>query len=337
MKLTIKDLAKKAGVSVATVSRALNPATEHLVESATLNKVKELSRQWGYFPQRAARSLREGLSRTIGILMYFRTDTISGYVGEIMKGILKGLQEVGYDLKLISREEFPSFQAILDSGGIDGIIITHAYRDAFPYFEKEIRRNKGKILPLVVINDYNPAWRINQLYVDSYKASIEITAYLVKRGYRDFYLIEGEEASPDARIRKQGFLKILKESGMDLASTRFINGHFSEEGGSRAAQTILKNDPGFRGLFYCLNDAMAIGALRAIGESGLNCPRDIKLIGFDGIPQTEYANPALTTMKFPLSEMGYEAVGVIYKIIRGKTKRYVRREFPAELVIRNSC
>ncbi|MCM8778615.1 MAG: LacI family transcriptional regulator [Candidatus Omnitrophica bacterium] len=336
MRITIKDLADKCGVSVATVSRALNPLTQGLVKAETLNKVKEMANELGYRPQRMAKALRKGRTETLGLLMNFRTDTISGYVGEIMKGILRGLQEIGYDLKLISREEFSSLSVLLDYEGIDGIIITHAFRDAFPNLEKEIAENKGKILPFVVINDYDKKRRISQIYVDSYKASRKMIKYLLDKGYKNFYLIGGEKNSPDAEARKKAFIECFEKEQGEFPEERILNGHFSEEGGYLSAKIILQTNPKFRGIFYCLNDAMAIGSLRAIGEFGLNCPEDIKVIGFDGIPQGEFTNPPLTTVKFPLEEMGYTAVKVIYKIVQGEAKRYIIKEYPGRLIIRGS-
>ncbi len=335
MKLTIKDIAKKAKVSVATVSRALNPTTEKLLDPITLKKINELAKKTGYIPQRTARSLREGKTRTIGLLMNFRTDTVSGYVGEIMRGMLKSLQEVGYDLKLISREEFSSLGTILDYVGIDGVVITHAYRDAFPNLGEEIAKSK-KTMPIAIINDYDKKLELNQLYVDSYKASSTMAKYLIDSGNSDFYLIGGEEGSIDARIRKQAFFDRAREYKIDFLETRFLNGHFSEEGGYQVVKELLQTYR-FRGILYCLNDAMAIGALRAIGECGLVCPSDIRVIGFDGIPQGEFSNPSLTTVKFPLYEMGYEAVLIIYNMLRNKNEKYIRKEFPFQLEIRKSC
>ncbi|MCM8765416.1 MAG: LacI family transcriptional regulator [Candidatus Omnitrophica bacterium] len=336
MRLTIQELARRCGVSVATVSRALNPLTQSLLKSETLNKVKEMAKELGYRPQRMAKALRKGRTETLGLLMNFRTDTISGYVGEIMKGVLRGLQEIKYDLKLISREEFSSLSILLDYEGIDGIIITHAFKDTFPNLEKEIAENRGKILPLVVINDYQENLKINQLYVNSYKASKKLLKYLLDKGYKNFYLIGGEKNSPDAEARKKAFLDYFKKKIGVFSEERIFNGHFSEEGGYQCARIILQKETPFPGVFYCLNDAMAIGALRAIGEFGLNCPRDIKVVGFDGIPQGEFTNPPLTTLKFPLAEMGYLAVKVIYDILQGKVKRYISKEFSAELLIRGS-
>ena len=335
-KVTIKEVAKRAGVSVATVSRALNPATQKLVKPQTVRKIKEVARALNYLPHRAASSLRKKQTQTIGLLN-FGHSIFSGYVSEIVKGIFTGLEEIGYDLKLISGQEFYSLGAILDNAGVDGIITTHAYKKAFPNLENEIANQKGKTFPVIVVNDFNPKWKINQIYVDSYKASTKLIEHLLKRGFRNFYLIGGEPESNDAQARKIAFLKIIKKHKIPFSEERIYNGHFSEEGGYTCAKQILNKDRKFRGVFYCLNDAMAIGALRAIGEFKLRCPEDIKVVGFDGIPETEFTNPPLTTMKFPLFEMGYYASQLIYKIIQGKIKRPIKKEFQAELVIRKSC
>ncbi len=333
--LNIKDIAKEAGVSIATISRALNPQTQHLLNPETFKRIKALTEKLGYLPNRAASSLRQGIAKTIGFPMNFRSDTTSGYVGEILKGVLKGLYETGYDLKLISQEGIYSLQSLLDNAGVDGLIITHAYYIAYPHLKDELE--KSKIFPLVVMNDYQSDWGINQLYVDSYKATYDLTEYVIKKDNRDFFLLGGEMHSLDAQIRRKAFLEVLSKNNIKFPENRFLNGHFNEVGGYAAILELIRKEPDFRGVIFCLNDAMAVGVLRAFGELGLRCPQDIKVVGFDNITITEHTNPPLTTVSVPLAEMGYEAVYMIHKILKGEIKQYIKKEFSHELIIRVSC
>ncbi len=333
--ITIKEVAERAGVSIATVSRALNSKTEQSVKQDTLKRIKSIIRELKYFPNRSASSLRHGFSRTIGLPMNFKTDTTSGYVGEIMKGVLKGLDEIGYDLKLISQEEFVSLKALLDSSGVDGLIITHAYHIAYPHLEAELKNKES--FPLVVMNDYKPDLNINQVYIDTYQATSDMTEYVIKKNNRDLYLLEGEEYSQDAQIRKKAFLDTLVKHDIDFSEHRILNGHFSEIGGYEMTKKIFIENPDFRGLIYALNDAMAIGVLRALGELRLNCPDDIKVVGFDNIAITEHMNPPLTTVHVPLAEMGYEAVKIIYDILTGERVSNKKLQFNYRLIQRESC
>jgi len=334
-KVSITDIAKEAGVSVATVSRALNPKTEHLVKQATLEKIRKIIRESKYSPSRSARSLRHGFYRTIGLPMNFRTDTTSGYVGEIMRGILKGLDEIGYDLKLISQEEFLSLEALLDGAGVDGLIATHGYHVSYPHLEEELKNKKS--FPLVIVNDYNPNLNVSQVYIDNYQATAEMVRYALKKGSYNFCLICGEEDSRDARVRKKSFLDTVSAHNIVFDKSSIFNGHFSETGGYEAAKKIFAVNPVFRGTLFCLNDAMAIGVLRALGELGINCPKEVEVVGFDDIAISEHTNPPLTTVQVPLFEMGYQAVKLVYNTFTGESAGYKKIQFDYRLVPRESC
>ncbi|MDP8216657.1 MAG: LacI family DNA-binding transcriptional regulator [Candidatus Kaelpia imicola] len=333
--VTIKKVAERAGVSIATVSRALSSKTEKSVKQDTLQKIKDVIRELKYLPNRSASSLRQGFSRTIGLLMNFRIDTASGYVGEIMKGILKGLDEIGYDLKLIPQEEFISLQALLDSAGVDGLIIAHAYHIAYSHLEKELKETE--CFPLVVMNDYREDLNTSQVYMDTYQATYDMTKYVIERGNRDLYLLGGETYSRDAQTRRRAFLDGLAAYSIAFNKNRILNGHFNEIGGYEMTKKIFIENPDFRGLIYALNDAMAIGILHALGELHLNCPRDVKVVGFDNIAITEHMNPPLTTVHVPLADMGYEAVKMIYGILTGEITDNRKLQLNYRLVQRESC
>ncbi len=333
--MEIKDVAKKAGVSIATVSRALNPKRESLLKKSTLDRIREVIKETGYSPNRSASSLRQGFSRTIGLPMNFKTDTTSGYVGEIMRGVLKGLDDIGYDLKLISQEEFVSLKTLLDNSGVDGLIITHAYHIAYPHLEEELR--KTECFPLVVINDYKEDLNVSQVYIDTYKATYDMADYVIGRGNRDFYLLGGELYSQDAQIRQGAFLDALSAHNINFNKNRILNGHFSETGGYEITKKIFDENPNFRGLIYSLNDVMAIGVLRALGELGLNCTKDVKVVGFDDIAIAKHMNPPLTTISVPLADMGYKAVKIVYDILTGEIKNVKKLQFNYKLTQRESC
>ena len=275
--------------------------------------------------------------KTIGFVMHFGKDATSSYVTEILRGVLAGLKETRYNIRLISHEQFSKIGNSFERSGIDGVIITHGSRDIPDNLRYQIEKSEEKTWPIVVINDYNPNLDMNQLYTNSYNASYNLASYLVKKGCREFYLIGADGKSNDALKRKKAFKDALLERGIRLAKEKFIEGFFSEKGGCAAVKKALKNDPSFNGAFFCLNDAMAIGAILAISQSGLNCPRDVKVTGFDDVPQAAFTNPPLTTMKFPLAGMGQEAVRIIDAILRKKLNRHTTRQFDASLVVRNSC
>lgn len=333
--ITVKEVALKAGVSTATVSRALNTNTSDLVKISTREKINKICNRLNYVPQKAGRDLRKQKSGTIGLLVNFQQNIFSGYLQEILKGITLGLSEIGYDLKLISSERFLSIHNILNNYGVDGIIMTHAYTETFPNLFKEIKNRKNKF-PLVIINDYCQRLKTNHVYSDGFCGMKKITEILVDIGYTNFFYIGGSEASPDAATRKRAFLETLKIRKKYFNKNDIENGHFSEKGGYLAAKKKIEKEPSFKGVFVCANDAMALGALRALGEKKIKCPENIGVTGYDGIFMSQFSNPPLSTIEIPLSDMGKEAVMLLYNILDKGRKNTIVKKFNFNIKLRQS-
>lgn len=334
----IKEIARRVNFSIATVSRAMNDATAPLVKASTRARIVDIAAKFNYTPHNAARSLRSKQTGTIGFLMNFETDTVSGYIHEILKGTLKTLDQTKRDIKLISAERFDSIDRIMRMHGLDGIILPHGYKEAFPNLKHESLEHSGKSWPVVLINDHDPSYRINQLFSNNYKASEFLTDYLIKKGVRSFFLISTDRGSRDAELRRTAFLRVLKRRRIKFdKNTDEANGHFQEEGGYAATLKLIRERSRFRGAIFCLNDVMAIGAIKAIGQAGLVCGKDISVVGFDGISTTEYTNPPLTTIKFELFRMGSDAVSIIDNIVAKRERQIITREYPFSLVERKSC
>ncbi|MDD5423530.1 MAG: substrate-binding domain-containing protein, partial [Candidatus Omnitrophica bacterium] len=134
-----------------------------------------------------------------------------------------------------------------------------------------------------------------------------------------------------------GFLDALKEAEIRFDPMQdAANGYFQEIGGYKAAISLFSKRPDYRGVIFCVNDAMALGVLRAIGEAGLRCPQEVVVTGFDGIAAGEFSNPPLTTINFELHEMGKAAVGILKDIVSGSQKKTIKRKFPFRLIERHS-
>ncbi len=334
----IKELVSMTGFSVATVSRALNEDTAYMVKAPTREKVCRVAEKLNYIPDRMARSLRMRKTNTFGFLMNFETDSLSGYIQEILGGVMDALKASLYDLKIISSDWHTSLDSVMRTHGLDGVILPHGYRETFPNLAEESLRYKNKPWPVVVINDYHPSYYLNQLYSDNLQASKILTEYLLDKGYRDFYFIGGEEGSPDAEARKKAFLNTLRDHNVKFEEEKNIaNGHFQEQGGYEETMRLFKERPRFHGAIFCANDSMALGTIRAIGESLKRCPEDVAVAGFDGIAMGEFSNPPLTTMKFELYEMGKAAVHILNNVMTGKQDVFTKQKFPSSLLARNSC
>lgn len=337
-KAKISQIAKASGLSVATVSRALNEDTSWLVKSETRKKVIRAAGKFNYIPDRMARSLRKRQTNTFGFLMNFEADTITGYMHEILSGVLDGLKGTTLDLKIVSPGNYKSLEEIIRMHGLDGIILPHCYKYQLPDLAKESQKHRKELWPVVLLNDHHPRFCMNQLYSDNYQTTQWLTNYLIDKGYKRFYFIGSGPGSPAADERKKAFLAILKERGIPFNTDRdIVIGYFHEQGGYDQTIALLKRDKNFRGVIFCINDAMALGAIRAVGEAGLECPKDVAVVGFDGIAAGEFSNPPLTTIKFDLYGQGKAAVGVLKDMASGKQKEYVSQSFPFRLLVRKSA
>jgi len=334
----LEEIVSATGFSIATVSRALNSGKAEMVKDATKEKIYKAAGRLNYIPDRMARSLRTRRTNTFGFMINFEADTISGYMHEILNGILSGLKGTNYDMKLVSSSHHSTIDGAIKTHGLDGLILPHNYKYAFPNLAKESEQYKKKAWPVVIVNDYQPRFYTSQLYIDNFNASQCLADYLIDRGHRSFYYIGCEGSSPDADERKRGFLAAMKRRSIKFDPKKdAMDGHFSQNGGYEEALKLLRSRKNFRGVIFCANDAMALGALRAIGETGLRCPDDISVAGFDGIAAGEFSNPPLTTIKIDLEGMGKAAVTMLKDITEGRQRYFVKQKFPFKLVERKSC
>ena len=329
---------KVTGYSIATVSRALNEETAPMVKEPTRESIRRAAEKLGYIPNRTARSLRTRRANTLGFLLNFETDTVSGYSHEILNGIINGLKGGKYDLKIVSSFGHAGLEEIIRIHGLDGLILPYGFSHEFPMLAQESQRYSTKAWPVVLINDPSPRYHMSQVYSDNYHASQCLTEHIIKEGHKRFFLIGCGEDSPDSGARKKAFLNTLKKHNIPFDADRDIaNGYFSEKGGYEATFKLLSERPKYRGCLFCMNDSMALGAIRAVGEAGLKCPETIAVTGFDGIAAGEFSNPPLTTIKFELHEMGKAAVGILKEIINGRQRRFIKKKFPFRLIERRSC
>ncbi|MDD3905710.1 MAG: LacI family DNA-binding transcriptional regulator [Candidatus Omnitrophica bacterium] len=332
------QIVKSTGYSVATVSRALNEETAGVVREATRKKIYTAAEKIDYIPNRMAKSLRRQRTDTFGFLINFETDTISGYVHEILNGVIDGLKGSSLDLKIVSSARHHTLQGIIKIHGLDGLILPYGYGHEFPDLARESEQYKNKAWPVVMINDYHRKFYMSQLYSDNYSASRHLAEYLIDKGYRRFFFIGCGSDSPDSSARKKGFLDAMKERKLRFdVENDIANGYFTEQGGYEAANRFLSRKSLKHSVIFCLNDSMALGAIRAIGQAGFKCPDEIAVTGFDGIAAGEFSNPPLTTVKLDLHEMGRSAVIMLKDILAGRQKRFVKKKFPFKLIERQSA
>lgn len=300
MSVTIKDVAKQANVSVATVSRALN-GHENVAE-AVRKRVLAVASELRYSPHHAARSLSSRRTHTIGVVL---PDLYGEFFSELMRGIDHVARERGLHLLVSSYHGNPEEQgAALRAmrGRVDGLLVMSPFVGG----ADTLRENLSPGMPAVLMNGNLPDAGQSSVNVDNYGGAREMVRHLVGAGHRRIAFIAGPANNFDACERLRGYRDELAES-LPGAQPWVVQGDFDEASGHRAGGELLAA-PSRPDAVFAANDMMALGCLFALGQAGLQVPRDIAITGFDDIPLARYVHPPLTTMQVDIAELGGRAL-----------------------------
>lgn len=314
-RMTVYKLAKKAGVSIATISRAMNPSTEHLVAPDTLKKVRRLAESTGYSPNFAARSLGASSFKTLGVLLpHFSGIFFSDYYAKVLSGISDAVIGSGYVFKLIMVSDGGKWAGkdFRSAEGVDGLVVTH-----WPNFFSRATELENLGLPAVVINDPEPDVRAYFVSADNYGGGKLAAEHLLALGHREFALVTGPEWSSDSRLREKGFCDAAKRADIPPARIHRVCAGFQEaEGEARTAEFLKTKESSRVTAFFCLNDLMAFGAMRALSKARLRCPDDVSVVGYDDDRLAAISLPALTTVGMPLYDMSREAALLLLSYLK---------------------
>ncbi len=333
---TIRDVARKANVSVATVSRVYN--SPETVRPETIEKVLETAQSLNYNPRLAARALTLKKTNIIGVIL---PDLDGEFFHEIIRSIDLVAWQYGYYIMISAshsqRNEVDSFLRLMSQGWVDGVIMMVPVlgRISFPLLSKiEI--------PIVLLNLPDSGEKYIQINVDNYRGAYLMTRHLLEHGYQPIAMIQGPLGNSDADLREQGFLAALKEYnlGIEIQGIHYLErGDFKRRSGYLAMIRLLSLPVRPRAVFAA-NDEMAIGAYNAIREHGLQIPEQIAIAGFDDINIASYQRPKLTTVHLPITELGMTAAENLIAAIERKdeSRQEVKKIIlPTGLVIRESC
>jgi LacI family transcriptional regulator len=326
---TIKDVAREAGVSVATVSRACNGSPA--VTEGTRRHVLDVAARLGYTPHGAARSLITNRTSTIGVLL---PDLYGEFFSEVIRGVDQAAQRAGYHLLVSSshdeeREIVAAFRAM--RGRVDGLLVMSPDLDARAAVHEFTDR-----FPVVLLNC--PAERdpYDSIVINNFDGAVAVIRHLLALGHRRFAMITGRERNYDSVERRRGFREAAREAGISGADALEVAGDFSEGSGFRAVQDLL-NAARRPTAIFAANDSMAIGALSALRASSLRVPEDMSVVGFDDIPMAQYMNPPLTTVHVDISALGALATERLLSHMREVPEHVHRQEVVCcTLVVRGS-
>lgn len=329
MATTIKDVARAAGVSVATVSRALNGAEN--VTPDTRQRVMAAALQLRFTPSSAARSLITRRTHTVGALL---PDLYGEYFSELIRGVDLKARARGLHL-LVSSSHGDAMEAASAlramHGRVDGLLLMSPHIDT-----ASLAANLPLGLPVVLINTRLPEDGLSSFAVDNHGGAFAMTRHLISRGHRQVAFIGGPDNNYEAQERLRGYRSALAEL-LPGAPELVLPGDFTEESGWRAGSEIatLAQRPT---AVFCGNDMMAIGCLAALAEAGVRVPHDIALAGFDDIPIARYVTPPLTTVRVRIAELGSLALDRLASAIENPGRSAAQHQtLRAELVVRQSC
>ncbi|GAY74095.1 ribose utilization transcriptional repressor RbsR [Lentilactobacillus kosonis] len=327
-KVTITDLAKLAGVSVTTVSQILN-GKEQRFSKKTIDKVNSLQKQLGYVADFNAQSLIRKSGKTIGVLV---PNINNPFFSRFLRGIEDEAIKADYvplifgsnnNKQLESRYVFESVKR-----AADGMIIASAVSD-LGYIDNVLSQNQ---IPYMLI-DQAPIHKSDMVDVNNYHGGELLAEYLIKNGHTRVVIVTASKPTRNMKERLQGFLDTYQEHQIVINSEQIIETELTKKGGYETTEAVLANKPT---AIFAINDELAIGLYRGLGESGLSIPDDISIVGYDDIDLSEYVTPKLTTVHQPAFEMGTNAAKLIINRIENEKIENQKIALPISLVERDS-
>ncbi len=332
MSVTIKEIADRAHVSIATVSRALN--NNQNVKKSTKELIQKLAKELNYTPNFVARTLVKKKTNVISIIL-------PEVGGEFFPEIIKGVDQIAYrnNYHLVvasSHSERNTVESILNfmaQSLVDGVILM------VPSISNQLKEILAtKKFPIVVINGYNKVESVDSVGIDNFQGAYSMTDYLInKKGYKDIAFIRGPSINSDAEQRKLGYLAALKDNDIEYQDDWIINGDFTIKGGELACSRLLSLIKKPKAIFAA-NDMMAAGCYKVISSLGLKIPEDVAVVGFDHISLSEFLTPKLTTVHVPTDEIGRTAAKLLFKILNDDENHEVQhRKITTGIIIGESC
>lgn len=330
-RITIKEVAETAGVSIATVSHVINN-TRH-VEATTRQSVERAMQDLGYQPNSLARSLRIGETKTIGLVV---PDVYNLFFADISRRIEDLGYANGYSVILCNSDnnlaKQHNYVNMLITKQIDGVIFISAGEST-----EDLQKLVNSRIPIVVADRVVPLSLADVVLLDNEKGGYEATKHLLALGHEKIACITGPSDVSPSMQRASGYRRALKEAGIELPAEYVVPGDFTVIGGGESMARLMKlGDPPTA--VFVSNDMMAIGAVTAARKLGLRVPEDVSIIGFDDIELARAFNPALTTMAQPMQEMADIATSRLIAKMNSGEEGWENEQFTlnANLTVRES-
>ncbi len=329
---TISDVAHKAGVSIATVSRVIN-ATSPVAED-TAQRVREAIQVLSYVPRAAARGLAGGCTETLGLLL---PEIGGAYFSPLLRGIEAEAQLAGFDLLIHATSHSlhahtPVAHRPLGEHNTDGLIVFTQSID-----KNELSRLYALNFPTVLLYQTPPApLKIPAVTIENKNGARVIVDHLVKvHNHRRIVFLSGPAGNQDSQWRERGYRQALNANNIPFDPALVVTGGFNEAEAQAAVQKLIQNEIDFEAVFAGDDDS-AVGTISALLQANKQVPQDVAVVGFDDVPIARYLRPALTTVRVPIEQVGREGVRQLVRLIRGQPAKELVM-LPTELMLRESC
>ena len=327
---TIRDVARVAGVSIATVSRVFNGSTR--VSDSTRERVWSATENLDYWPNSAARTLTTNRTQTLGVLL---PDLCGEFFSEVIRGIDLAAREESYQILVSSSHSTPEALvsgAKLMRGRVDGLIMMATDVGS----EDDIRQICQRF-PVILLNPRHASSSNGSVAVANFDGAFAAVEHLIRLGHRTIAMVKGPPGNGDAEERLRGYRTAFDVNGLRHEPRLELPGNFRESSGYDAVMALAALDSR-PSAFFAANDKMATGVLSGLGVLGLHVPRDVAVVGFDDIGIARYLDPPLTTVRVDAFDLGKRGVLQLLAQLRSPDDAARRQEvLSATLVVRQSC
>lgn len=329
MKPTIYDIARKAGVSTATVSKVFNKSGR--ISEKTRKRILEISKELNYQPNVLASALTGKKTYTVGLLI---PDMVNPFFAELARSVEDRAHESGFNVVICNtdndmRKEIKYVQ-LLRQKSVDGIIVATGVRNDAIW--KELIAQQ---VPVALVAREMSVLSASTVLVDDFVGGYAAAAHLLERGHRRIAVIAENWSVTSSKERVRGYRHALEESGVPFDESLIVQSDFSVSAGKDAALSLFDRDVPPSAIFAC-NDVLAIGVLQAAKQRDITVPEQLSVVGFDNTMLAEIADPALTTIAQPIQAMGHQVVDLITQEINQEKRVKQRVVLLPELIVRRS-
>jgi DNA-binding LacI/PurR family transcriptional regulator len=334
MSVTIKDVAKRAGVSPSTVSRVIS--NHPRISAATAAKVRRVMEEIGYHPNLAAKSLVSKMTKTLGLILPRPAEELflNLFFSEFIRGIVSKATRDGYDVLMTSgaseREEMEAIKRLVKGKRVDGIVLLSSRKEdpLVAYLHKEQ-------FPFILIGRSMDFSDILSIDNDNEQASYDATRHLIELGHKRIGFVSGPPNLVVSHDRLEGYKRALKEHGLEMRPEWIVEGEFLQESGYRAMSYIM-GIPERPTALVVIDDLVAYGVLRGLNELGYRVPEDVSLISFNNIAISALTTPPLTSIDIGIYQMGYMAAQALVRKVTTDRDYAERIIIPHRLELRES-